>query len=172
MLNGLEPFLTRLFHLLDEAGVDVSSFEMDHVCYRVASPERYDSLRHAWSRYVRNFTFHESLVNGRPIAVFVLEFPPTVCGRVIHAVELPAPKKGSAYDEGWEHAEFVIEESFDDFRARHSELVFDTKSVDKELNPELGLKLGHGLQVKFHHKPLGEVIEIEEKLGLNLTLPA
>ena len=171
MLTTLEPFLIRLFHLIDEAGVDVSKFEMDHVCYRVATMERYHELCHAWSRYTKNHEFHESLVNGRPIAVFVLASPPTICGRVIPVVELPAPKDGVVYEDGWEHAEFVLDEPFQHFMSRYEELPFDRKSLGKELNPELGLKLGLGLQVKFHHQSLAEIIKIEAERGLNLMHP-
>lgn len=161
MLNDLEPFLLRLFARLEVMRVDVSRFELDHVCYRVADMERYEALRHAWSRYARNFEFHESLVNGRPISVFVLAHPPTVCGRVVPVVELPAPKPGTSFAEGWEHAEFVLDEPFQHFMSRYEELPFDRKSLGKPLNPELGLPLGDGMQVKFHHRPLAEVILLE-----------
>lgn len=161
-LNEIEPFLDRLFSELARAGVDVSSYPMDHVCYRVAEMDRYEELKHAWGRYVDGFVGYESEVNGRPISVFVLMHPPTIGGRVIPALELPAPKEGSPYPEGWEHAEFVIDEPFEDFMARYKDLAFDTKGLTKRINPELGLKLGSGLQAKFHHLPLSRVIEIEQ----------
>jgi predicted metalloenzyme YecM len=157
----LEQFLTRLFHLLDEAAVDVSELEMDHVCYRVETLERYKALAHAWRLYADDV--HESPVNGRPISVFRLAKPLMRAGRSISLIELPAPKEGSSFVEGWEHAEFVIAESFFDFMRRHRNLVFDTKSVQKPLNPELGLKLAPGFQAKFHFLPLAKVIELERR---------
>ncbi|MCC6563650.1 VOC family protein [Candidatus Uhrbacteria bacterium] len=162
----LEEFLQRLTSQLAEERVDVSRYEMDHVCYRVDSLTRYEMLAHAWRLYASDT--HESLVGGRPISVFVLDRPLFRLGRSIAVLELPAPKKGSPYPEGWEHAEFVIDEPFETFMARHSHLVFDIKSIGKELNPELGLKLGHGLQVKFHHQPLARIIQIEREKGLAL----
>ncbi|MCK9361331.1 VOC family protein [Patescibacteria group bacterium] len=162
----LEEFLQRLTAQLAEARMDVSRYEMDHVCYRVASLTRYEMLAHAWRLYASDT--HESLVNGRPISVFVLERPLYRLDRSIAVLELPAPKEGSPYPEGWEHAEFVIDEPFKAFKERHPSLVFDEKSVDKEINPELGLKLGDGLQVKFHHQPLVRVIQIEREQGLAL----
>ncbi|HVM90767.1 MAG TPA: VOC family protein [Verrucomicrobiae bacterium] len=160
----LEEFLTRLFHLLDEAGVDVSNLEMDHVCYRVETLERYLALAHAWRLYAVDV--HESPVNGRPISVFVLRRPLRRAGRAISVIELPAPKEGVSFREGWEHAEFVIEgPTFNHFIARHRHLAerFDRKSVNKSLNPELGLKLDHGIQAKFHFLPLAKVIELERQ---------
>lgn len=161
MLNGLEPFLQRLFLALAHVRVNVSAYEMDHVCYRVETLERYHELCHAWSKYTKDLTFHESLVNGRPIAVFVLASPPKFCGRVIPVIELPAPKEGSPHPEGWEHAEFVIDEPFSDFMSRYEDHPFDRKGLSKAYNPELGLPLGDGMQVKFHHLPLRQVIALE-----------
>lgn len=166
IFDELEVFLRRLFLALDAAGVDVSRYEMDHVCYRVETGERYEALVHAWRLYATSI--HESLVNGRRIAVFRLERPQRVLGREIRVIELPAPKPGNPFVEGWEHAEFVIDESFEAFMARHPHLVFETKSLGKSLNPELGLRLGDGLQVKFHHQPLAHIVEIERKRGLAL----
>ena len=165
----LEVFLGRLLSTLAARGVDVSIYEMDHVCYRVETLERYQALAHAWRLYFPDV--HESLVNGRPISVFTLEQPLIRAGRPIKMIELPAPKEGSAFAEGWEHAEFVIDEPLEAFRARHPQLDFDTKSMGKELNPELGLKLGPGLQAKFHNQSLAEVIRLERELGLALPPP-
>jgi predicted metalloenzyme YecM len=166
MLNGLDVFVPRLLELTRKAGIDVSEYLMDHVCYRVADLRRYEDLAHAWRLY--SSKTHESLVNGRPITVFVLEQPIVVAGRIIRVLELPAPKEGSPYPEGWEHAEFVIDEPFAHFMSRYDEHVFDTKSLHKELNPELGYKLPEGLQIKFHQAPLEQVIEIERQQGLAL----
>lgn len=155
----LEEFLQRLFSLLDEARVDVSRFEMDHVCYRVPTFARYEQLAHAWRLYAQDV--HESPINGRPISVFMLRHPLPRAGRVVSVIELPAPKPGREEAEGFEHAEFVIDEPFDAFMARHPHLEFDPKSLGKELNPELGLKLGPNIQAKFHHLPLKHVVAIE-----------
>ena len=159
MRNGLEAFVPRLLDLTKRAGIDVSEYLMDHVCYRVAEMSRYEALAHAWGLYAAKM--HTSHVNGRPITVFVLQNPIVIAGRIIRVVELPAPKQLSLYPEGWEHAEFVIDESFVHFMARYRTHDFDTKSLRKELNPELGYKLPEGLRIKFHHLPLERVIEIE-----------
>jgi predicted metalloenzyme YecM len=162
----LEAFLTRLFHLLDEAGVDVSELEMDHVCYRVETRERYERLKHAWRIYASDV--HESPINGRPISVFTLMQPLMRCGRTVSLIELPAPKAGSHFVEGWEHAEFVLKnELFVSFKARHArELMWDDKGSGKDFNPELGLKFGQGIQAKFHYLPLSTVIQMEKRRGL------
>ncbi|MGZ5279068.1 MAG: VOC family protein, partial [Pseudobdellovibrionaceae bacterium] len=96
----------------------------------------------------------------RPIATFQMKEPFQVQNQKIGLVELPAPKPGSPYQLGFEHAEFVIQESFDVFVSKFPALRF-SKSGNKNVNPELCLKTKIG-QVKFHHLSLDRVIEIEK----------
>ncbi len=164
MFEGLPSFLETMFALLERMRVDVSGFLMDHVCYRVATLERYATLKTELS--ILCDEPYESLVNGRPISVFVLRTPFRIGERIISCIELPAPKPGADYPEGWEHAEFVVDEPLPHFESRYDELPFDHKGMDKQHNRELGLKIGQGLQVKFHEQPLTQVIKIEQQGGM------
>jgi hypothetical protein len=91
-------------------------------------------------------------------------------------LELPAPKVGSSYEEGWEHVELVTSGSLERFAARHLELPFSRDGMNKLINPELGLKVGVAmgmLVVKFHEQPLGAVARIEQRLaahGINYDI--
>ncbi|MCB0583264.1 MAG: VOC family protein [Phaeodactylibacter sp.] len=49
ILGNPSFFLDRLFNALQEEGVDVSNYELDHLCYRVESLERYEELKAALS---------------------------------------------------------------------------------------------------------------------------
>jgi len=101
--------------------------------------------------------------------------PPSACSRLIFiydggtipALELPAPKAGSDYAEGWEHAEFATGEPLADFMARHPQVAFDTRAMGKVHNPEISLKIGGGYAIKFHPEPLLEVIRKEQKFSLS-----
>lgn len=160
--SGLPIFLGMMFVSLEKMRVDVSSYLMDHVCYRVETLERYHELRASLSPLAA--IVHEGPVSGRPITVFVLKTPFWIGERMISCIELPAPKEGSPFKEGWEHAEFVVDEPLENFQSRYADAhSFDTKGMGKKLNPELGLKIGGGLQVKFHELPLAQVIEIEQR---------
>jgi len=172
MLNGIELFVPRVLGMAKRVGIDVSGYEMDHLCYRVATRARYDEIVHAWSWYAAKT--YTSLVYDRLITVFVLHHALRICEREIRVIEVPAPKERDPYAEGWEHAEFVIGEPFDDFMARYPDMKdrFVTKSLDKTLNPELGFKLPDGLQIKFHHQPLERVIEIERERGFAVLTAA
>ena len=151
-------FLDSLVTELKAAGIPADEMTADHLCYRVGSQAEYEHFRHELASRARLLT--EALVNGRPICTFRLAEGFRAGDRLVELVELPAPKPGAAYATGFEHAEFVITETFEDFAARYPGLAF-VRSRSSALNPELCLRLG-GRQAKFHHQPLDRVIEIEE----------
>lgn len=159
MFNGLEYFIPNLLGLVKESGIDVSDYLMDHVCYRTVDVSSFESIFARWRMFASRV--HTSEVNGRPIHTLFLEKQITISGRIIRVIELPAPKQGSEYPEGWEHAGFVIGESFAQFISRYRSCDFDMRSFYRELNPELGYQLPDGLRIKFHRLPLERVIEIE-----------
>jgi predicted metalloenzyme YecM len=88
--------------------------------------------------------------------------------REIWLVELPEPKPGSPYPEGYEHAEFVTDRplaQFESWLTAHLGITahdLDRKGLTKSLNADLRLRLPDGLSVKFHELPLDRVIEIEQ----------
>lgn len=153
-----EKFFRTLLSELDYRGISISNLKADHLCFRVETIEQYDVYKRFLSK--EGLLLTESVVNGRPIATFSLFVPFTIDKQKIDLVELPSPKRGTGYKVGFEHAEFVINESFDSFIRRHPGSDF-TVSGNKNLNPELCLKTKQG-QVKFHHLSLDRIIEIEE----------
>jgi pantothenate kinase len=105
-------------------------------------------------------------------------------GNLVQAVEIPAPKVGSPYPEGLEHAEFVIPSNaggdpssagFDhatvlrNFAREHKGVEWSFKATMKECNPDISVKVdmkdkGVGAATaKFHLVPLPTVIEWEKK---------
>ena len=152
-------FLKELFNHLKLKNIDVKDLYLDHICYRVASTQRYMELRDQLMS--GNKLLVESDVNGRMIATFKLSSPIEYEQRIIDCLELPAPKPGSSYPEGFEHVEFVIKEDFETFMKRYPHCHFNTKAMQKKFNPEIRLDLTDSIAVKFHHMDLEKVIEIE-----------
>ncbi len=137
VIGDPQPLVGSLNELLEEVGIDRAELAMlDHIAYRVETIERYDELVRQLSKLaiLRGVTE----VAGRPIATFEFHDYLQVEGWTIPCLELPAPKEGSPYPEGLEHAEFVVVGSLQAFIARHSELPFETKALDKTLNPSSG----------------------------------
>lgn len=155
MLSGAAPFLDRLFTALRADGIDTSAFELDHLCYRVADNGRYAELKELLAR--SGHLLSETLIGGRPIATFRLDAPILFHGRTISVIELPAPKPGSPYPEGFEHAEFVVGMDPLVFAAQHPQLPWDRSAAHGPINPEVRLRYV-GFSVKFHEHPLAYVI--------------
>ena len=155
MLPSPDQFLHQLFHELEQKEVNISCLYMDHICYRVSTQDRYQILKKHLDESQQLLT--ETLINNRPISTFLLKSPFTFRNRTINCLELPSPKKGSPYPEGYEHVEFVIKTDFPTFIKKNEHLEFDTKGMNKTINPDIRLSLPSS-SVKFHHHPLEYVI--------------
>ncbi len=158
-----DSFLDQIFSGLADHRIEVTNFELDHICYRTSNLEQYDLIKTKLLEIADLLV--ESDINGRPIATYKLREPIVYKDRKIYCIEVPAPKSGSPYRAGFEHVEFVIKESFEDFKKRYPNVVFDEKGSKKKVNPDIRLGLGL-LSVKFHHQTLEEVIAIEKNIGL------
>jgi predicted metalloenzyme YecM len=159
------PFLKQLLATLEPTPGVLDHLVLDHICYRVASVARYVQLRDALLE--ENDLLVESPINGRRIATFRMATPFRFQQREIWLLELPEPKPGSPYPEGYEHAEFVTDRplaQFETWLTEHLGLTaddLDRKGLTKPLNADLRLRLPDGLSVKFHELSLDRVIEIE-----------
>ncbi|MEK2644957.1 VOC family protein [Bdellovibrio sp. BCCA] len=159
VIGDYTAFLDRIFANIQNAGIDVASFEMDHACYRVSTLEQYEIKKAALLTFGDLLT--EADVNGRPIATFKLHHALKYKNRELFLIELPAPKKGKDVPEGLEHVEFVVGDLISALMKKHPDLVWNTSGLQKTLNPELELKFDDGLAVKFHPESLSEVIRKE-----------
>ena len=117
-------FLNNLFQKIKSQNIDIQNFELDHICYRVETVERYKVIKKELSKIGKLLV--ESEVGDRPIATFRLEKALIFEDRKIYVVELPAPKPHNRYKEGFEHVEFVISEGFETFMKRYALCYFDT----------------------------------------------
>lgn len=162
ILGDYETKIALINECLEKNGIGKSELAMlDHLVYRVETMERYEVIKARLAQVAQ--LVGENSVVGRPIAVFELYEYLSVHGWTIPYIELPAPKAGSSYVEGLEHAAFVVIGSLDTFRERHSDLTWIDKTQNRPLNPELGIK-NSGQSLKFHEQALGAVVRIEQRL--------
>lgn len=164
ILGDYEGFIRTLTERLRARGIARDELSMmDHICYRVETQERYQELLTILSSKAQ--LLGESEVSGRMIATFEFTDYLTVDSWNVPYLELPAPKEGSPYKEGLEHAELVVIGGLERFIERHNELDFSLKGMNKKINPEAGLKEGD-FSVKFHEQQLGAVVRIEKQTGI------
>ncbi len=166
MQNILGDFETKIANINDalvQSNIAPNELsQLDHLAYRVETFDRYQEMKETLANIA--LKLDETMVAGRPIAVFELYEYIQAGNWTIPYIELPAPKDGSPYEDGLEHAEFVVVGSLDQFQKRHQELPFITKALDRTLNPELGLKTDRAA-IKFHEQPIGAVVRIEQRLA-------
>jgi len=160
------PFLNDLFARLTNGDGRLDHLTLDHLCYRVATPERYVELRDGLLAEGHEL-LAESPINGRSIATFRMAAPFRYDEREIRLLELPEPKPGSPYPEGYEHVEFVTDRPLAAFEDWLTETLgvapeaIDRSGLGKPLNADLRLRPAGGLSVKFHELALDEVIALE-----------
>lgn len=142
--------------------LNLESFEMDHLCFRTTSMEEYFDTCEKFQKIGNLLT--ESEVGGRLIATYELITPLRLKNKEVFVIEVPAPKKGSNYLFGFEHAEFVISESLEMFVKNNPSINFDTKDLVKKINPDIRIKFDSGLSVKLHNQSLKSVIEYEKTM--------
>ncbi|MBN2016295.1 VOC family protein [Candidatus Dojkabacteria bacterium] len=152
ILSDYKNFLDKLFSELNSLEIDVSDFKLDHIAYKVASDEEYDDLKPQFMKIGKEV--REVIVGGRRVGVFKLHKELPYKQYRISAVELIAPEKGERVVSGFEHAEFVIDESFKSFMDRYPDLAWNTSALSRDKYQMLKLKLDGGMQVKFPRKSI------------------
>lgn len=155
IIGDYELFLDKIFSNFKKSGFEESEFkELDHICYRVETLERYEEIKKELARFSSNWS--EVEISGRSIMVCKLSEPLVYKNNVIHCLEMAAPRAGKFFKEGLEHAEFVTKTSFSEFLEKHKDLNFEMKSYQREVNPELILEFDD-CAVKFHTQSILEI---------------
>jgi predicted metalloenzyme YecM len=93
-LANVPVFCTNLITMLQER-IDVSPYELDHVCYRVETEEEYRKSYQYLTE--RGILLVEQPIGGRLIATFKLHKPIAIpeFSKSVSVIELPLPKIGS-----------------------------------------------------------------------------
>lgn len=159
-LRDLKAFVEPLLMTLSRHNILPAISEIDHVCYRVPDLERYQY----WRKQLDGMgtLLSDAFVNGRPIATYKLHAGIRVSDSYsIDVLELPSPKPGSPYPEGFEHIEAVTRMNLEGFMARFPALAFQTHNIAATINRDISVKFPEGL-VKFHELSLEAIIAQEQ----------
>lgn len=173
VIGSVPRFLIVLTEKLANRGIDIKNREIDHVCYRCGTTTEYLRVCRELSAF--GVVLLESMIGGRPISTISLHEPIEYSSWKVQCIEVTCPKPGRSHSIGLEHAEVVIGSPADgvynsrqiltQFEASYPDVKFDKKAIDKEINADISLSLLSGMTVKFHSRPLKEVIEEELKGG-------
>lgn len=157
VLDNVVPFIKNILLKLQAQKIDVSSLNMDHIGYQAESNEDYDKLENDFDKIGQRVS--ENIVGDRRVGIYKLNKPLVYKQYTIAAIELIAPKKGQICPSALEHVEFVINETFESFIKKYSNIPWDVSAVNQPVFPMIKLKLDKYVQVKFHLTPVLDIIE-------------
>lgn len=158
-LGDVKPFLNKVFLALAKDKINVSQYELDHICYRVETLERYEELKKQFLNCGELLSENE--INGRAIANFKLNEPIIFEERKIFGIELPAPKPRVFFKEAYEHVEFAVGIDLDEFLKVYPQINWDITGMSKKVNPDIFVKYDD-LVVKFHQHSIEYVVRYLE----------
>ena len=179
----IAAFTQNLLSSLHQQNISVAALNMDHVCYRYTSLDSYTLAKDSLAEHATLIT--ESIIGGRPIAVFKLNpgnevlFETEGVHRELTVIELASPKLASKYtysDGDIEHAEFVLAEpALLDFVLMHplklkhpgsslemQSCEWDMRGLAKKVNPDVRIAFST-YSAKFHLDTLESFCVKEEK---------
>lgn len=162
IIGDYDKFLDAVYVNLRETPIAASDFYVDHIAYRTTSTENYEVLRDCLFAYGEMLS--EIIIRDRRVAIIKLHKPLQYKNMQISYLEILEPAQDNTYHEGLEHAEFVTNIPLPEMLQKYPALPFIYKN--KKINAELVLKFPNNVNIKFHEKPIDEVIAIEKELPL------
>ena len=178
ILGDVDSFITNIIQKVPE--IDLKSYECDHVCYRCSTNKIYLQKIKELTPAL-GYLLVEGMIGSRPISIISLHEPIKSNGFCIRCIEIPCPKLGRPYVDGLEHAEFVIGTEHDDPRdtqllkkmiLKYPTLKFDSRALDKDINADISLEIDSNTSIKFHVRPIYEIVSIEKRNQLVVPVPA
>jgi predicted metalloenzyme YecM len=141
-------------------GIDIASYELSHLAFRVPEWDQYVHLRALLERHA--IANHENVWNGRPISLIVLAEPLRVLdGKVIPLVELIPPVHQRVYKMGLEHLGVVVGDAFDGFVDAHKPVLTGQQFQGPNSTPDpVYILFEDFTHVKFYRLSLQASVEL------------
>lgn len=143
-----------------ERGIDISSFGLSHLAYRVPEWDQYVHLRGPLERHA--VINSENVWNGRPISLIVPAEPLEVLdGKTVGLIELIPPVHQRVYKMGLEHLGVVVGDSFDEFLAKHKPVLTGRQFQGPSSTPDpVYILFEDFTHVKFYRLSLRASVEL------------
>lgn len=161
--GNYEEFLDKIFTNLQNVGIDVTNYKIDHIAYRADTIERYREMKTSLFNF--SVFIGENIIRNRPIGIFKLNQPLTYQKYTIPFFEVLAPADGDKpYGNRLEHAEFVVKENLKNFMDKYSTFNFKS-SLERKIGPELIAIFPDGNNVKFHNDSIDKIHIAQKAAG-------
>lgn len=149
-------FLDSLFSQIQKAGLDLIHLPLDHIAYQASSASDYEELLPKFAALGELVS--QEIIGDRRVAVFRLREALQYKNYSIPALELIEPKEGQTFESAFQHAEFVLDQPFENYISMHPKITWDTSSMYREEFAHLKLNFDNGLTLKFLRKPILESV--------------
>lgn len=155
-MKNYQQFLNTFFEQIAKTNLNVSSLNLDHIAYQASSTADYDQLKPDFIKLGEEVS--EEIIGGRRVAIFKLLQPIKFRHYTIPAIELIEPKEGQDCKSEFQHAEFVLNQPFEQYIEEHPQITWDISSMNRAEFAHLKLNFDNGLTLKFLHQPVLEVV--------------
>ena len=159
IVGDYRAFAAQQRDRLATRGIDITSYELSHLAYRVPEWDQYLHVRGLIERHaVAN---RENVWNGRPISLIVPAEPPQVLdGKAVPMIELIPPVHQRVYKMGLEHLGVVIGDEVDVFSREHRAALTGQQFQSEENEPYYVL-FEDFTHVKFYGRSLHDGVILE-----------
>ncbi len=158
-------FFNLFFKHIQNAGLDISGLSLDHLAYQAASKQDYEQHLSEFSELGELVS--EEIIGDRRVAVIKLDEPLIYKNYSVPALELIEPKEGQKCKSDFQHAEFVVNQPFENYIAQYPDLAWDTSSMGRDEFSHLKLHFENGLTLKFLQRPILELFEEKKRNARN-----
>jgi predicted metalloenzyme YecM len=159
IIGDYQAFAAQQRDRLLERGIEIASYELSHVAYRVPEWDEYVRVRGLLERHaVAN---RENVWNGRPISLIRLDQLEVLDGKALPMVELIPPVHQRVYKMGLEHLGIVVGDTFDAFVEAHKPVLTGQQFQGPTSTPDpVYILMEDFTHVKFYRLSLQASVEL------------
>ena len=159
IIGDYRAFAAQQRDRLQVRGIDIEPYEIGHLAFRVPEWDQYIHVRTLLERHATANL--EGFWNGRPMSMIIPAMPLEVLdGKEIPLIELIPPVHQRVYKMGMEHIGFVVGPEAEAFSRRHRRALTG-QQFQNEWNEPYYVLFEDFTHVKFHQRPLREVVELQ-----------
>jgi predicted metalloenzyme YecM len=142
-------------------GIDISSYALSHIAFRVAEWDEYVRVRGLLERHaVAN---RENVWNGRPISMILFDQLEVLDSKPLPMIELIPPVHQRVYKMGCEHLGVVVGDTFDAFVEAHKPVLTGQQFQGPHSTPDpVYILFEDFTHVKFYRLSLQASVELFE----------
>ncbi len=154
-------FLDDIFPKIEEKGINIDKFKLDHIGYQASSATDYQKKRDDFFKYGNLIS--ESIVGNRRVAVIKLTKPLIYKDDNLNVIEVIEPKPKQEVKSSWDHIELTSDYELEELMEKYPNIEWKTSALNRDIFPMLILKLESGYTIKFPRRSAMEEVQRQQK---------